>query len=123
VRYLQAVVVFSGGCAGASFVVPCLMLCYWRRATTAGVMSAMLTGAGTMLVLYAIGFSLPDPGTGNDTRFRAYLLLGLEPLLWGVTASAVVGIVVTYLTPPTDEKLVAKLFDVTAEPAPSSIGS
>lgn len=111
VRYLQAVVVFSGGCAGASFVVPCLMLCYWRRATAAGVMAAMLTGAGTMLILYFIGMNQPDPGIGNATKFRPYFLGGLEPLLWGVGLSAVVGMVVTYLTPPTDEKLVAKFFD------------
>jgi len=115
VEYLQAVVVFSSGCAGASFVVPALMLCYWRRATAAGVMAAMLGGASTVLTLYLIGFQLDDPMIGNATRFRPYFLGGMEPLIWGVLVSAALGIIVTYLSPPTDEKLVAKLFDAAPE--------
>jgi SSS family solute:Na+ symporter/sodium/pantothenate symporter len=119
VRYLQAVVVFSGGCAGASFVVPCLMLCYWRRATAAGAMAAMLTGAGTMLLLYFIGFDAGanyglDPQLAQKTSFRPWFLFGLEPLIWAVIASAVMGVLVSLTTPPADPKLVAKFFD--AEP-------
>jgi Na+/proline symporter len=117
VEKLQAIVVFSSGSAGASFIVPALMLCYWRRATAAGVLAAMLGGAVTVTTLYLIGFSLGDPGIGNATKLRPYFLLGLEPLLWGVIVSATLGVVVTWLSPPTDEKLVAKFFEATPEPA------
>jgi SSS family solute:Na+ symporter/sodium/pantothenate symporter len=115
VRYLQAVVVFSSGCSGASFIVPCLMLCYWRRATAAGVLAAMISGAATMLTLYLIGFSLPDPKIGNATDFRPYFLSGLEPMMWAIPVSALVGIVVSVLTRPPSEDLVARFFDAAPE--------
>ena len=111
VRYLQAVVVFSSGCAGASFIVPCLMLCYWRRATATGALAAMISGAVTMLVMYTIGFNSPDPKIGNATDFRPYFLAGLEPMMWAIPVSALVGIVASYLTPPPDEQQVAKFFE------------
>ena len=111
VRYLQAVVVFSSGCAGASFIVPSLMLCYWRRATAAGVLAAMVSGAATMLTLYLIGFSLPDPKIGNATDFRPFFFAGLEPMMCAIPVSALAGIVVSYLTAPPDKQLVAKFFE------------
>jgi sodium/pantothenate symporter len=110
VRYLQALVVFSSGGAGASFLVPCLMLCYWQRATAAGVISAMLCGAGTLLGLYFIGFVSPDPMIGANTEMRPYFLFGLEPSIWGIAVSAVAGILVSHLTAPPEAKHVALLF-------------
>ena len=122
VRFLQAVVVFAGGCAGASFVVPVAMLCFWRRATASGAMAAMLTGAGAMLAFYAAGFLQSiygsDPGIGPATSFRAYYLLGLEPLIWAVPLSGIVGIVVSLCTDPPPPHLVARFFD--EEPVVSS---
>lgn len=115
VLYLQALVVFSSGGAGASFIVPCLMLCYWRRATAAGVLSAMLSGAVTMLTLYLIGFLLPDPMIGQATDLRPVFFYGLEPMMWGILVSAAVGIVVTLFTQPPPAEHVSVLFD--AEPA------
>jgi sodium/pantothenate symporter len=115
VQYLQALVVFSSGGAGASFIVPCLMLCYWRRATAAGVMAAMLAGAGTMLTLYVAGFMSEDPMIGPTTKLRPLFLGGLEPMMWGLIISATVGIVVTLLTQPPPAEHVSILFD--AEPA------
>jgi sodium/pantothenate symporter len=117
VTYLQALVVFSSGGAGASFIVPTFMLCYWRRATAPGVIAAMLTGAVTMLVLYLTGFSLADPLIGQATQLRPYFMLGLEPLLWGVTASAIVGVAVSLNTTPPSEKLMHQLF--VAPPIPA----
>ena len=43
----------SGG--GAGFLVPALMACYWRRATAAGALAAMLAGAGTVGALIIAG--------------------------------------------------------------------
>src|SRR4029077_913872 len=56
VAYLQAIVVFSGTGAAATFCVPALMLAYWRRANVAGMLASMLGGAGTMVTLYGLGF-------------------------------------------------------------------
>jgi SSS family solute:Na+ symporter/sodium/pantothenate symporter len=71
----------------------------------------MVAGAGTMIVLYVIGFSLEDPMIGNATSFRPYFLLGMEPIVWGLLTSLVAGIVVSLCTQPPDAALVSRLFD------------
>ena len=48
---------------------------------------------------------------GKPQEFSAYNLLGFEPLIWGLLASLVAGLVVSLVTNPPDEKLVSKLFD------------
>ena len=116
VAYLQAMVVFSGTGAAATFIVPALMACYWRRASAAGTMAAMLTGAGTVLTLYVVGFALPDPMIGQATKFRPFFLGGVDPLLWGLAASFVAGVAGSVLSRPPDVQIVSRLFDVEAEP-------
>ncbi|HQU47014.1 MAG: sodium:solute symporter [Planctomycetia bacterium 21-64-5] len=111
VQYLQALVVFSGSGAASAFAVPAVMAAYWRRATAAGVMAAMLLGAGTVVVLYVIGFNLPDPMIGQSTRFRPYYLFGLEPIVWGLAASLSSGVIVSLLTAPPPADVVSRLFD------------
>jgi SSS family solute:Na+ symporter/sodium/pantothenate symporter len=91
------------------------MACYWRRATKEGVLAAMGSGALVVLVLYGIGFSGYAQEIGPTTAFRPYFLFGLEPIVWAITVSGIVGIVVTLLTPKPSEELVARMFDV--EPA------
>lgn len=115
VEYLQAIVVFSGTGAAATFVVPALMAAYWRRATAAGALAAMLGGASTMIGLYVTGFVDGwrgfDPMIGQATKFRPYFLLDLDPIVWGLAASLVCGIVVSLLTSPPQESVVSRLFD------------
>lgn len=113
VKFLQAIVIFSGTGAAATFLIPALMLAYWRRATVPGMLASMLCGAGTLVVLYLLGFN----GVGKDvliggvSRFRPYFLLGLDPLLWGLLASSTAGIGVSLATEPPDAALVSELFD------------
>ncbi|WP_425617478.1 sodium/pantothenate symporter [Anatilimnocola sp. NA78] len=124
VTYLQTLVVFASGGAGACFIVPCLMLCYWRRATAVGVGAAMLSGAATMIGLYTLGAFAPDPMIGPNAAFRPYFPGGFEPLIFGVLVSSIVGTVVTYATDPPDEAIVSPLFDApptTTEPASPSL--
>jgi SSS family solute:Na+ symporter/sodium/pantothenate symporter len=113
VDYLQAIVVFSGTGAGATFCVPMLMLVFWRRATVPGMVVAMLSGAGTMLGLYYLGAVLGwgDPLLGEATRFRPYFLLGLDPLLWSLAVSLATGVGVSLLTRTCDETMLSKYFD------------
>jgi SSS family solute:Na+ symporter/sodium/pantothenate symporter len=112
VQYLQAIVVFCGSSGAATFVVPAVMTCFWRRGTAAGAVSAMLAGFLTCLTLLIIGCSLPDPLLGPATaKFRSFYLFGLEPVIWGLLASAVAGVAVSWTTPPPDETLLAKMFD------------
>ncbi len=120
-RYLQAVVVFSGTGAAATFCVPAIMLAFWRRASERGMLASMLSGAATVLLLYTIGFlGLTDEQRiGQFTGFRPYFLLGLDPLVWGLGVSLISGVVVSLTTPAPDSALVSKLFDA----QPQSTGS
>ncbi len=121
VDYLQAIVVFSGTGAAATFAVPMLMLVFWRRATVPGMVAALLCGAGTMLGAYYLGGVLGwgSPLVGEATSFRPYFLLGLDPLLWSLAASGVAGVGVSLLTRTCDEALLSKYFD--AQPADSVV--
>jgi SSS family solute:Na+ symporter/sodium/pantothenate symporter len=122
VAYLQAIVVFASTSAAATFAVPALMMAYWRRATTAGAMAAMLAGSAVMLALFAAGWVLAwrgfDPLIGPATRFRPYYLLGLEPIVWGLAASLLAGVGVSLATSPPPRELVRRLFDVMPDPDP-----
>lgn len=105
---LQMLVVFSSGCAASAFLTPALMMCYWRRATAAGTIAAMLVGSGVAFTLNMVGLVI---AYRTGISFSAYNLLGFEPIVWGLVVSAVVGIAVSLLTPPPDPALVSKLFD------------
>jgi SSS family solute:Na+ symporter/sodium/pantothenate symporter len=115
VAYLQAIVVFSGTCGAATFVVPGLMAAFWRRATAAGVIAAMLCGVGTVLTLFAVGWLAPwldyEQLIGQQTAFRPYYLFGLDPIVWGLGVSLVTGVVVSLQTEPVEPARVSLFFD------------
>jgi SSS family solute:Na+ symporter/sodium/pantothenate symporter len=113
---LQMLVTFSSGCAASAFLIPTVMMCYWRRATAAGTIGAMLAGAATALALNLAGLYV---AYRTETSFAAYNLLGFEPIVWGLSVSLVVGILVSLLTSPPDERLISKLFDA---PQPAAEG-
>ena len=84
VDYLQAIVVFSGTGAAATFCVPLLMLVFWRRATVPGMFASMLCGAGAMLTFYLVGGVL---GYGSPLDRRKPRRFG--PIFsWGSTRSS-----------------------------------
>jgi len=112
VDFLQKLVVFSATSTASTFVVPALMLAFWRRATAHGVMAAMLGGACAVLALFSLG-----PLLEGKAFFDAYQLLGLDPIVWGLAASAVVGLTVTALSAPPPPHVVSKLFDLPAAPS------
>lgn len=111
VDYLQAIVVFSGTGGATTFVVPAIMVAFWRRATAPGAIAAMLVGAGTTLGLYLIGFFGSDPMIGPKTAFRPYFLLGIDPIVWGLLASLMAGVIVSLCTRPPESSLVSRMFD------------
>ncbi len=119
VKYLQALVIFSTSTIAATLLVPAVMAAYWRRATVPGAIVAMFAGSATMLSLFGVGwvcaFQGLDQGIGPDTAFRAYYLLGLEPIVWGLMVSCLTGVIVSLLTRPPDERLLSWLFDRQAD--------
>ena len=109
VGFLQSLIVFSTTTTASTFVTPALMLSFWRRATAAGTIAAMLSGAGTILALFIAGSVI------DGTAFHAYMLWGMEPIVWGLAVSAVAGVGVSMVTSPPPAELVSRLFD--AQPA------
>lgn len=109
-KFLQYMLVFAGGGLSVSFLVPMAMALYWPRSNKPGVLSSMFGGMGVYLALYLIGFAMHGTAT-------PILLLELDPMVWGVAASAVIGIVATLLTEPPPEELVQQFFyQPSAEP-------
>lgn len=106
VQFLQKLVVFSTTSTASTFVAAALMLAYWRRATVAGVLAAMLCGATTVLALFTCG-----PLVEGKPLFDAYQLLGLDPIVWGLAASSIAGVAVSLMTSPPEESIVSHLFD------------
>jgi SSS family solute:Na+ symporter/sodium/pantothenate symporter len=145
VKYLQALVVFSGASGAATFAVPALMTAYWRRGTAKGAVAAMLAGAGTMFSLFALGWVQrlaqnavadgdasalwqtlagwlgPDPLIGIAGPFRPYFVMGLDPVLWALAASAIAGVTVSLCTAPPPPQHIERMFGPTpaaGEPRP-----
>ncbi len=115
-KYLQALVVMSTSCGAAALAVPMLMACYWRKATSAGVLTAMLTGSGTVLLLFGLGqlpldWLGPPQTIGMTKGFKPYFVYGLEPVVWGLLVSAIAGVGVSLVTRPPHEDHLAKYFD------------
>lgn len=131
-KYLQALVVVSSSGGGASFTVPVLMACYWRRTTAAGMLAGMLVGFFCYFGLSATGWTQnwamsnpenefaksvlaflgKDPMIGIAGLFRPYFVLGIDPIVWSLLASAIAGIGVSRMTSPPDEQRVSRFFDV-----------
>ena len=143
VKFLQALVVFSGASAAATFVVPALMLTYWRRATAAGTIAAMLAGTIGMFGLYSLGWIQrsvsdaaetglfasirdwlgPAPGYGIATSLSPFYLWGLDPIMWSLLISAIAGIVVSLMTTPPDQERVDRFFLAPDALEPKPLGS
>jgi hypothetical protein len=68
-----------------------------------------------MLGLYAIGTFMASK-TGMGTSFRPLYLLDLDPLIWGLLASLIVGVLVSLKTTPPPPDLISKLFDAQPQP-------
>ena len=135
-QYLQALVVLSSSLGAATLMTPVIMACYWRRATAPGVLSAMAAGFVTYIGLYLAGIVQcwavasvvksplqesilrilgPDPMIGLE-KLRPYYVMGFDPVLWGMLASAVAGVLVSLVTTPPPRELVNRLFDAKQEP-------
>jgi SSS family solute:Na+ symporter/sodium/pantothenate symporter len=121
VQYLQALIVFCTSSGAASFLIPALMAAYWRRATAAGAISAMLGGAATVLALSAMGWwqtwliehgwLAPTPLIGQATSFRPYFLYGMEPVVWGLLVSLTLGVGVSLCSRPPRDELLKQMFE------------
>ncbi|MCH2202504.1 MAG: hypothetical protein MK102_11085 [Fuerstiella sp.] len=102
-EFLQDIIVYTGSGLAACFLAAVVYALYWPRSNAHGCIAAMLSGFGSHLSMYLIGFL-----QGNG--FSAYRLFNMDPIIIGLTTSFLVGYVVTLLTPPPPQDLVEKYF-------------
>lgn len=128
--YLQLIIVFSSTGMAAAFLMPALLGSFWRRATAAGAIASMATGATVTLFLYLLGTVGPErlhlvwlvgPNLpiGAASTFRPFYLLGLDPCIWGLASSLAAGVIGSWLSAPPPEARVALLFDAQPPDAPA----
>lgn len=97
-KFLQAIVVFTGGAAACAYLFPAIMAAFWSRATARGAVASMLAGVLTVLGLYIPGWIATwldpkyDPGIDAQSSFYPLYLGGMAPFVWGLLASVIAGI-------------------------------
>jgi SSS family solute:Na+ symporter/sodium/pantothenate symporter len=114
VGYLQSIVVFSTSGSGAALLVPAVLAAYSRRASAAAIVTSMLAGSLTVLALFyetfANAFAAAISGSTREISVEPYRLLGVEPVIWGIVASAIAAGVVMLATRPPGDEHVERLF-------------
>lgn len=129
-KYLQLIIVFSSTGMASAFLMPALLGSFWRRASAAGAIAAMATGAAVTLGLYLLGtvgperlhldwLFGPNAPIGASGSFRPYYLLGFDPCIWGLSSSLLAGLVVSAFTAPPSPERISLLFDVQPPDAPA----
>ena len=83
-QYLQDLIVFATSGLAGCFLMPILLGLYWPRMTAMGAIAGMLGGLGCHLLLYIAGYLIED-------KFTAYQLLELNPFIWSLTVSGLLG--------------------------------
>ena len=103
-EYLQDLIVYVGSGLASCFLAPVALGLYWKRMTTPGAIASMLIGFLSHLSLYVAGWA---DGAGFDEPYRP---LSLDPVVVGIGASFVGGIVVALLTKPPSDDVVRRYF-------------
>jgi SSS family solute:Na+ symporter/sodium/pantothenate symporter len=75
-RFLQYIILFTGAGLGCTFLAPTVLALYWRRATRAGALAALVSGFASVLVLYVLGWM----GVGKPSALPEKAATRLVPL-------------------------------------------
>ena len=79
----------------------------WAAAVPGNASDATLANAKAILSILG-----DDPKIGVPGLFRPYYILGIDPIVWSILASAITGIGISLITPPPPEERVSRFFDV-----------
>jgi SSS family solute:Na+ symporter/sodium/pantothenate symporter len=112
-RFLQYVILFSSAGMGCTFLAPVVLALFWRGATRAGALAALIGGFSSVLLLYVLGWlGLGKAGlTGPAAeRFAPLYLLGLDPVIYGLFASFALGFGVSLVTTSLPENIIDRYF-------------
>ena len=105
-KFLQDLVVFTAGGLSSSFLAPMFFAVYWPRFNARGAIAGMLSGFGTFMGMYAIGFVI----YGAERGFKAYEPLSFDPMILGVVGALLGGIIGCLTSPPPDRSTVELFF-------------
>ncbi len=112
-RFLQYLIIFTGAGQACTFLAPIVLGLYWRRATRAGAVAGLLGGFLTVCLLWVLGYmGIGKAGTHGAVAqdFAPVYLLGLDPIIWGLLISFLLGIGVSLVTRPPPPKHVDVYF-------------
>jgi len=98
--FLQTIIVFVGGGFAAAFLAPMFLGLFWKGMTRQGALAAM---AGGLVIVLLLGSPIFFGGRRLD-------ILGIDPMVWGLLGSAVLGIGVSRLSGPPPKHLFARYF-------------
>jgi Na+/pantothenate symporter len=101
-EHLQYFIIFSTSGMACTFLAPTVMALYWKRATRAGALAAVLGGFFTVFMLWSLGWQ-------KDTVTPVYLFQ-LDPLVYGFAVSFLLGITVSLLTQPPPQEHIDRYF-------------
>jgi SSS family solute:Na+ symporter/sodium/pantothenate symporter len=112
-QFLQYLIIFTGAGMACTFLAPTVLGLYWRRATRAGALAGMISGFLSVAILWLLGYL----GVGKEGRagavaqdFAPVYVFGLDPLIYGLASSFVLGIVVSLLTQPLPQSHIDRYF-------------
>ncbi|MGK0185113.1 MAG: sodium/pantothenate symporter [Verrucomicrobiales bacterium] len=103
-RHLQDLIVFASGGLAGCFLIPVLLMLFWKRMTGSGAIAGMLGGFLMHTGLLVSGYL----ATGE---FRVLSPFNIEPLIWDLLLSGVLAFGVSFMSrPPTEEVIDAYFY-------------
>jgi SSS family solute:Na+ symporter/sodium/pantothenate symporter len=112
-RFLQHLIIFTTGGMACTFLAPTVLALYVPRATKAGALTAMISGFVTVMIFYVLGWE----GVGKEgltgpaaQGVAPVYLFGLDPLVYGMIVSFVLGAFVSRFSALPPEEHVNRYF-------------
>jgi solute:Na+ symporter, SSS family len=94
------IMLYSYAVMVSGLLIPVLGGLYWKRSSSSGALGAIIIGGGTTLVLTAI----PEIHRIYGLGYTFELPLGLDPIIFGISAALLVFILLSYLRPGRNNK-------------------
>jgi solute:Na+ symporter, SSS family len=94
------IMLYSYAVMVSGLLIPVLGGLYWKKSSSAGALAAIVIGGGITLILTAI----PEINRiyGYDYGFE--MPLGLDPIIFGISAALIVFVLLSYLVPGRNNK-------------------
>lgn len=102
-QHLQDLIVFASGGLAGCFLIPVLLMLFWRRMSAAGAIAGMLGGFLMHTGLLIAGFM-------KTGKFIVLTPLDVEPLIWDLLLSGVLAVGVALRSRPPGREVVDTYF-------------